>query len=43
MTGEDEKVSSARLMAMKDGGILAAYIRDTGELVTEEVHCRIEK
>jgi len=43
VTGEDEKVSSARLMAMKDGGILAAYIRDTGELVTEEVHCRIEK
>jgi hypothetical protein len=41
VTGEDEKASSARIVGMADGGIMVIYIRDTGELVTEEVHCTV--
>jgi hypothetical protein len=41
VTADEEKASSARLVAMGDGGILVIYIRENGELVTEEVHCTI--
>lgn len=43
VTADDQKVSSARLIPMKDGGVLAAYIMDSGDLVTEEVHCKVAR
>ncbi|MBI5536908.1 MAG: hypothetical protein HY898_29580 [Deltaproteobacteria bacterium] len=41
VSSEDEKIASARLVAMGDGGIMIIYIRDNGELVSTEVHCSI--
>jgi hypothetical protein len=42
VTEEGERASSARLIAMRDGGILVAFLRDkdgSTELVTEDLHC----
>jgi hypothetical protein len=43
VTQEDEKAASARVSPMGDGGIMVMYIRTTGELVTQEVHCSLAR
>jgi hypothetical protein len=46
VTEGDEKATAARLVALKDKGILVVFLREadkTLELVTEEVHCKIEQ
>ncbi len=47
VTKEEEKASEAKLVAQKDGGFIVAYIRDAGtsggELVTEDLDCKVEK
>ncbi|MBL8716175.1 MAG: hypothetical protein JNL79_09280 [Myxococcales bacterium] len=47
VTKDDEKASEARLVPLKDGGFLVAYVRDTGdgmgELVTEDLDCKVSK
>ncbi len=46
VTEGDERASEARLVPIKDGAILVAYIRDLGggtELVTEDLVCSVSK
>jgi len=46
VTEEGEKASAARLIPLKDKGILVVFLREadkTLELVTEEVHCKVEQ
>jgi len=46
VTESDEKASAARVIALKDKGLLVVFLREAGktlELVTEEVHCKVEK
>ena len=46
ITENDEKASAARVIALKDKGLLVVFLREAGkalELVTAEVHCKVEK
>jgi hypothetical protein len=46
ISAEGERISSARLVPMKDGGILVVFLRETDktvELVTEDLHCEVAR
>ena len=45
VTESDEKATAARVVPLKDKGLLIVFLRDAGkalELITEEVHCKVE-